>query len=163
MSFKYIYFILVPSECELCVSKVPKPSISPYISIVNRAPIWRTIKQLTKLKPTRHVIMKDRHTCYRMRGDARYRMSATVIAFTIYHAPPFINIHVHHPAKNLGSAYEHTSKSIICNGRPPEVNLSTARGVQKIRLYTFLPTFNIQHCRNNIVKRLTAIRPSARG
>ena len=29
----------------------------------------------------------------------------TVIALIIYHAPPLINIHVHHPAENPGSAY----------------------------------------------------------
>ena len=56
-----------------------------------------TINQLTQLKPTRHVTMKELYT--------RYRMSVTVIALIICHAPPFINIHVHHPAKNPGSAY----------------------------------------------------------
>ena len=58
MSFKYILLwfntfvkILAPSERELYVSKVPK--------LYFRAPIWRTIKQLTQLKPTRHVTMKE--------------------------------------------------------------------------------------------------------
>ena len=42
-----IRFLLVPSERKNFSKKVPKSSISPYISIVNRAPRWRTIKQLT--------------------------------------------------------------------------------------------------------------------
>ena len=40
------------------------------ISIVNRAPIWRTIEQLTQLKPTRHVTMKELYTrTYVIRGS----------------------------------------------------------------------------------------------
>ena len=42
----------MPSERELYVPK-----------LYFRAPIWRTIKQLTQLKPTRHVTMKELYKC----------------------------------------------------------------------------------------------------
>jgi hypothetical protein len=64
-------------------SKVPK--------LYYRAPIWRTIKQLTQLKPTRHVTMKELYRSF-WRSDMKLTSEKLSVIILLKSTQPYAGV-----------------------------------------------------------------------